>query len=141
MATLSLRRIRILPAAPRLQHLSITPAAHIPPSAHEVIRACFEHGWDEGVRTLDGIRKRMRTSAVNDVVRVMRFARPGDEEYAENEEGHPLSGLVDVHVLDEDWEEPQPPAPALCLVGSGRDGDHAEDCAHVKGWGIWEDEI
>ena len=93
------------------------------------------------MRTLDGIRKRMRTSVANDVVRAMRFARPGDEEYAENEEGHPLSGLVDVHVLDEEWEEPQPAAPALCLVGPGRDGHHVRDCAHVRGWEIWEDEL
>ncbi|KZV60406.1 hypothetical protein PENSPDRAFT_350645 [Peniophora sp. CONT] len=141
MATLSMKRIRILPAAPRLRRLAITPAAHILPSAHEAIRTCFEHGWEEGVRTLDAVRTRMRTSVANDVVRAMRFARPGDEEYGEIEEGHPLSGLVDMHVLDEEWEEPQPPPPALCLVGPGREGEHAEDCAHARGWKVWEDEL
>ncbi|VDC08023.1 unnamed protein product [Peniophora sp. CBMAI 1063] len=141
METLSMKRIRILPVAPRLRHLAITPVGRISPSAYEVIRTCFKHGWEDGVRTLDAVRKRMRTSVTNDVVRAMRFARPGDEEYNEKEERHPLAGLVDVDVLDEDWEELQPPPPALCLMGPGRGDDHVERCAHSRGWELWEDEL
>ncbi|KAI0027962.1 hypothetical protein K488DRAFT_90257 [Vararia minispora EC-137] len=136
-----LERVRVVPPAPTLRALAVTPSAHIPASSHVAIVDEFRRGWAEGMTTLAAIRARLRVSAkqgnLKTKIRVMRFARPGEEGLEA-----PLDGLLDASEWDvEESANAVTGVPVLCLAGPRRDGAHAEGCPHPIGWETFGDDL
>jgi len=135
-----LGRIRVLPPAPMLRGLAVTPSAHIPITAHAAIAEEFAQGWATGIATLSAVRARLRVSAGNGTARVMRFAR--QQEGMSKDEVNPLWGLVDAEECDmEELQEAATGVPVLCLAGPAHDVAHANGCPHVDGWRVFEDRL
>ncbi|KAI0053467.1 hypothetical protein FA95DRAFT_1552521 [Auriscalpium vulgare] len=138
----NLQRFHILPLAPSLRTISLSPPMHTPVASHAAIRADFARGWAEGLSTLSATRARLRTSWVKGT-RLLRFAMLEDDEFGLSDVGY--DGLVDV-LGDEDEQFAslvEGRVPVLCLAGSGeREGyDHAHGCGHRRAWNVFEDNL
>ncbi|KAA1467833.1 hypothetical protein DENSPDRAFT_813731 [Dentipellis sp. KUC8613] len=144
-------RFRILPPVPTIRTICITPSALIPPEQHARLREQFELGWEEGLALLTQRRATMRTSYMNGLYRVVRFAVTGEDVEVEmSDEG--LGGLVEVggkaNQIPEAFDvvlmgESAVTCPVLCLAGPGhKEGyTHAEGCGHAAGWDVYGDQL
>jgi len=148
-------RIRILPSLPVLRSIATTPAAHLGPDKHEIIRTEFETGWAQGIAQLSATFGRLKQSWGNGM-RVVQFDldyRPGDKD-GDGDDG--LTGLKDVEdeqafiinitgdddsSANEEAGIEQGKCPILCLAGPGRSDVHVAGCAHQLGWDIWKDDL
>lgn len=134
-ANTAVPKVRIVPSPPTLCSLSTTTGT-LHEDKHDVIRAQFERGWDEGLAQLTAIRSRLYQSWKNGV-RMMRIA--GEQGM---EEG--LEGLEDI---DEEgafygrdrsgnvWS-----VPVLCLAGGvPKSVQHVDGCGHAAASCVWLD--
>ncbi|PVG01872.1 hypothetical protein CPB86DRAFT_823443 [Serendipita vermifera] len=156
-AAAALEKIRILPPIPSLHSLSLTTFA--PPTdtaQRHAWESDFAKGWEEGVRTLKAVYKRLYTSRSNKLIRLYRFASTrargecGDDDDDDDEETggeqgvkgrtsgvqmEALRGLVEVDIEKELIDAQTWAAPKLCFGGTtGSSIPHAEDCGHQVSW-------
>lgn len=136
-ANTSAPKIRVVPASPSLCSLSTTTST-LHKDKHDVIRAQFERGWDEGLAQLTAIRSRLYQSWRNGV-RMMRIAGdPGIEEGFE--------GLEDVDgegaFYGRDGSRNIWAVPVLCLAGTVSNSvQHVDGCGHAAASCVWTDGI
>ncbi|GBE77646.1 hypothetical protein SCP_0105260 [Sparassis crispa] len=145
------QKIRILPFIPSLRFVAATAPSSIGFDKHAALRADFERGWAEGIAQISAARNRLKQSWSNGV-RVVKFSMADSEDEEAGEVG--LAGLQDIgdpraFVVtlgggaggSEDTDVDEGKCPLLCLAGPGRNGGHAEGCAHELGWRVWQDEL